>query len=64
MRSEQQNTNSEGENRHFEGDFRYCVVTVCSQLNIVLSFNCRGLTALNVTPWLRARRSTQGERGV
>lgn len=62
--SDYKNTNSEGENAYSVGRFRYCEVTVCTELNQTFSLNRRGLAALSVTAWLRGGRSTQGERGA
>jgi hypothetical protein len=64
MMSEQQNTNSEGNNRHCEGDFRYCVATACAELTKAFSLNRRGLAALCVAARLGAGRDTRGERGA
>lgn len=58
------NINSEGANPDSEGHFSHCVITPCTELNQVFSLNCRGLSALRVTMWLRAGRSTRGGRGA
>lgn len=62
--SVQKMINSEGEKRHSEGHFTHSVPTACTQLNRFFSINREGLPALGATLWLRAGRSTQGERGA
>ena len=59
----QKNSNSEGKDRYSEGSNANSVLTPCSELMPVFSFNRLGLAALKGTPRVFSKRGTQGERG-
>lgn len=59
----QQLINSEGRKPDFEPTNANLGETARTELLTVFSFNCNGLKAQWATPWRRAERGTQGERG-